>query len=213
MLGVKIDYKLNFDEHVKTLCSKANNKLRALARTTPYMSVEKKKILMNSFFNAQFNYCPLVWMLHSRRNNSIIRNLHERCLRLIYNDKNSSYEELLTKDGSVSIHHRNIDALVTGFYKIENGLSPELFTEIFARETEPHYNLRRCSDFRIPSIRTVYHGSESISFLGPKIWNILPDEIKQQTSLNSFKKSVKKWKPQDCSCRLCKVYIDSVGFL
>ena len=82
MLGVKIDYKLNFDEHVKTLCSKSNNKLRALARTTPYMSVDQKKILMNSFFNAQFNYCPLVWMLHSRRNNSIIRNLHERCLNI-----------------------------------------------------------------------------------------------------------------------------------
>ena len=138
MLGVKIDYKLNFDEHVKTLCSKANNKLRALARATPYMSVEKKKILMNSFFNAQFNYCPLIWMLHSRRNNNIIRNLHERCLRLIYNDKNSSYEELLTKDGSVSIHHRNIQALAIEFYKIKNKLSPELFTEIFARETESH---------------------------------------------------------------------------
>ena len=130
ILGVKIDYKLNFDEHVKTLCSKANNKLTALARTTPYMSVEKKKILMNSFFNAQFNYCSLVWMLHSHRNNNIIRNLHERCLRLIYNDENSSYEELLTKDGSVFIHHRNVQALATEFYKIKNGLSPELFTEI-----------------------------------------------------------------------------------
>ena len=192
MLGVKIDYKLNFDEHVKTLCSKANNKLRALARATPYMSVEKKKILMNSFFNAQFNYCPLIWMLHSRRNNNIIRNLHERCLRLIYNDKNSSYEELITKDGSVSIHHRNIQALVTEFYKFKNGLSPGRFTEVFAREIESHYNLRRCNDFRIPSIRTVYHGSESISFLGPKIWNILPAKIKQPTSLNSFKKSITK---------------------
>ena len=99
MLGVKIDYKLNFDEHVKTLCSKVNNKLRELARTTPYMSVEKYKILMNSFFNAQFNYCPLAWMLQRRRNNNIIRNLHERCLRLIHNDKNSSCEELLTKNG------------------------------------------------------------------------------------------------------------------
>ena len=49
MLVVKIDYKLNFDEHVKTLCSKANKKLRALARVTPYMSVKKEKILMNSF--------------------------------------------------------------------------------------------------------------------------------------------------------------------
>ena len=56
MLGVKTDYKLNFNEHVKTICSKANNKLRASARATPYMSVEKKKILI---FNAQFNYCPL----------------------------------------------------------------------------------------------------------------------------------------------------------
>ena len=84
MLGVKIYCRLNVNEHVKTLCCKANNKLRALATATPYMSVEKKKILLNSFFNAQFNYC----------HNNIIRNLHERCLRLIYNDKNLSYEEL-----------------------------------------------------------------------------------------------------------------------
>ena len=54
-------------------------------------------------------------MLHSRRNNNIISNLHERCLRLIYNGKNSSYEELITKDGSVSINHRNIQALATEF--------------------------------------------------------------------------------------------------
>ena len=152
-------------------------------------------------------------MLNSRRNNNIIMNLHERCLTLIYNDKNSSYEDILTKDGSVSIHHSNIQALATEFYKIKNGFLPELFTEIFARETESHYNLRRCNDFRIPSIRAVYHGSESISFLGPKICNILPDEIKQQTSLNSFKKSVKKCKPQDCPCKLCKVYINGAGFL
>ena len=60
LLGVKIDYKLTFDEHVKSLCKKANNKLRSLARSTPYMNIEKRKLLMNSFFNAQFNYCPLM---------------------------------------------------------------------------------------------------------------------------------------------------------
>ena len=43
MLGVKIDYKLTFVEYVKTLCSKVNNKLRALARATPYMIVKKKR--------------------------------------------------------------------------------------------------------------------------------------------------------------------------
>ena len=59
LLGVNIDSKLNFDCHVNHLCNKANKKLRALARVTSYMTLEKNKIVMNSFFNAQFNYCPL----------------------------------------------------------------------------------------------------------------------------------------------------------
>ena len=113
LLVIKIDNKLNFNTHVKGLCTKANNKLRAHARATPYMSLEKKKLLLNSFFNAQFNYGPLIWMLRSRSNNNKIKHLHERCLRIIYNDKQSSYEELLIKDGTVSIHHGNIQTLGT----------------------------------------------------------------------------------------------------
>ena len=65
LLGIKIDSKLLFDDHIQDLCNKANRKLRALARTTPYMNLQKTKVLMNAFFNAQFNYCPLIWMLHN----------------------------------------------------------------------------------------------------------------------------------------------------
>ena len=117
LLVVKIGYKLTFDEHVKSLCKKANNKLRALARGTPYMNIEKRKLLINSFFNVQFNYCPLIWMPHRRGNNNKIKNFHERCLILTYCDKTSSYEELLSKYGSVSIHHRNIKNLAIEMYK------------------------------------------------------------------------------------------------
>ena len=67
---------------------------------------------MNAFFNAQFNYCPLIWMLYSRQNNNKFKHLHERCLRLIHIDKLSSYEEVLEKDGSVSIHHKISRALL-----------------------------------------------------------------------------------------------------
>ena len=123
LLSIKIDSKLNVDTHVKGLCKKANNKLRALARATPYMSLEKKKLLMNSFFNAQFNYCPLIWMLHSRSNNNKITHLHERCLQIIYNDKQSSYEELKIKDGTVSIQHRKIQTLATEMFKVKNEIS------------------------------------------------------------------------------------------
>ena len=89
LLSVKIDKKLNFDSHVK-----GNNKSKAFKKATPYMSLEKKKLPMNSFFNTQFNCCPLIWMLHSRSSNNKIKHLHECCLRLVYNNKHSSYEDL-----------------------------------------------------------------------------------------------------------------------
>ena len=96
------------------------------------MAIEKKKAFINYFSDSQFNYCPLVWMCHSRRNNTKISNLHERCLRLIYSYKKSSYEELLEKEGSVSIHHTNIKALVTKIYEVKSGYTPSLrFTVIF----------------------------------------------------------------------------------
>ena len=148
LLGVKIDNKLNFDEHVSGFCKKAANKLRALARVTSYMSLPKKKLLLNSFFNAQFNYCPLVWMMHSRSNNNKIKHLHDRCLRIVQ----SSYENLLVKDGTVSMHHRKIQALAIEKYKIKNDLSTEILSNIFTQRTQNHYSLRNASDFQIPFI-------------------------------------------------------------
>ena len=168
---------------------------------------------MNAFFKSQFSYCPLVWMCHSRANNSKINRLHERCLRIIYSDKKSSFEQLLEKDKSVSIHTRNLQFLATEMYKVKEGLSPSIVTELFEHRDEQHYHLRNNAEFTIPTIRTVYHGSESISFLGPKIWNILPDRIKNANSLQIFKSEIKKWKPDNCPCRLCKNYIKNVGFI
>ena len=213
LLGIKIDNKLNFDTHVKGLCTKANNELRVLARTTPYMSLEKKKLLMNSFFNAQFNYCPLIWMLHNRSNNNKIKQLHERCLRIIYSDKQSSYGELLIKDGTISKHHRNIQALATEMFKVKNEKSPEIIFDTFMQRINNHYNLRHIHHFETPFVRTVYNETESVSYLGPKIWDIVPEEYKTLNSLNSFKESIKNWIPLNCPCRLCKTYVHCVGFL
>ena len=213
MLGANIDSKLNFDCHVNHLCNKANKKLRALARVTPYMTLEKKKIVMNSFFDAQFNYCPLIWMLHSRKNNNKIKHLHERCLRLIYSDKKSSYENLLEKDNSVSIHHKNIQALAIEMFKVKHKLCPEITGDIFMERTNNQYNLRNRPDFITPQVHSVFHGTESISYLGPKIWDVVPEEFKHKKSLNSFKESIKIWVPTNCPCRLCKLYLVGVSFI
>ena len=62
-------------------------------------------------------------------------------------------------------------------------------------------------------VKSVYHGTESIFYLGPNIWNILPEKLKNIENVEHFKKEFETWKPGNCPCRLCIVYIESVGFL
>ena len=111
LLGITFDCKLKFNKHIEAICQKASQKINALARLAPYMGTTKKRIIMNTFFKSQFNYCPLVWMCCNRSLNTKINRLHERCLRIVHNDKKSTFNELLVKDGSVSIHHENIQKL------------------------------------------------------------------------------------------------------
>ena len=124
LLGVTFDNKLKFEKHIITICQTANRNLNALARLTPYMELGKIRVLMNAFFNSEFNYSPAIWMCHSRALNNKINRLHERCLCTIHNDKTSTFKELLEKDNSVSIHYRNIQALAIEMYKVANGMAP-----------------------------------------------------------------------------------------
>ena len=162
------------------------------------------------FSTYSFNYCPLIWMCHSRENNSKINRLHERCLGIIYNDKRSSLNALLEKDGSISIHERNIKILTTEMFKVSKNLAPPQMHKIFKLKDQSQYNLRYNFLFSRPLVKSVYKGTESLLFLGPKIWDILPDTYKDLPDLNSFKIALKKWRPVNCPCRICKVDIAKV---
>ena len=178
LLGVTFDNKLKLEKHIITICQRANRKLNALARLTPYMELRKRRIHMDAFFNSQFNYCPIIWMCRSRALNKINR-LHERCLRIIYNSKTSTFKELLEKVNSVSIHYRNIQALAIELYKVANGMAPEIMNEIFQLREKSQYNLRYTPEFIIPLIHSDYHCRECASYLGPKLWELIPTVIRQ----------------------------------
>ena len=131
MLGITIGPKLSFDKHIQQIYSRASVKLKALAKIAPFMNVTKRKILMNAFFSAQFSYSPLTWMFHSRKLNNKINKLHERCLRIVYNNNTSTYDELLETGNSVSVRFRNVQPLAIKLYRVVNGFSPDIMKDVF----------------------------------------------------------------------------------
>ena len=139
LLGVTIDNKLTFKPHVANLCSKASQKLHALARIGNYMNFSQRKIIINSFILSQFGYCPLVWMFHSRELNNRINKIHERSLRIVYQDHKSSFEDMLKKDNAFTIHHRTIQTLSIELYKVAYGISPGIMRLVFPTKPDIRY--------------------------------------------------------------------------
>ena len=136
-------------------------------------------------------------MFHSRGLNNKINSLHERGLRITYGDRSSSFEDLLKKDNSAPIHHRNMQALATEMFKVKDNVAPEIMRELFSRKIS-HYDLRNNNSFKSRRVNSVLHGTESVSYLGPKVWDLVPNEIKESDSLNGFKFKIKKWVLEEC---------------
>ena len=136
------------------MSKKAGQKLNALSRIASCMTFDQRRLILNSFITSDSPYCPIVWMFHSRKLNERINHIHERALRIVYKDFNSSFEELLIEDNSLNIHHRSLQKLVTEIFKVKNSLSPELMN-VF-EFTEKTHSLRTTWHFRSRKIRTTH---------------------------------------------------------
>ena len=113
--------KLSFNLHISNICKSAANKLNA--------NFEQKKILLNSSFMANFNYCLLVWILSSASSLKKIENLQKRALRFLCNDYEISYEKLLSKSSFSSTNVKRLTALCVELYKTQT--KPQLFETPF----------------------------------------------------------------------------------
>ena len=95
---------------------------------------------------------------------------------------------------------------------LQGHFCPPLMNEIFV-ERNSNFSLRENSVLTRRRVNSVRYGTETVSFLAPKIWYILPKDIKDSESLDIFKSKIKKWIPSECPCRLCKTYVPQVGFI
>ena len=146
------------------MCKKACKKLHALYRICNYMTLSQRRIIMKAFLESQFGYCPLVWIFHGDKNlNSVVNNIQERVLHLLYNDYRSPYDQLVAQDGSFKIHHQNVQRLAIEIYNFNNYLGPEILNDIFAGNSS-HYNTRSDIIMYTRNVKSVFNGNESVSY-------------------------------------------------
>ena len=157
------------------MCKEAGKKINTLARIAPYLNKDKRKLFMKTSVLTFFNYCSLVWMYCSRKNNKLINNIHETIFNYFHNDFSSSFEQLLLKDNTVTIHTRNLKQLATEIYETIYHENPSFMEDIFSIIDSP-YNLRGLTLTRNkPS--TITYGLDIVSYRCQEVWNSIPTEI------------------------------------
>ena len=137
-LGITVDSDLAFHEHIISLCSKTNQKISTFARIAKYLTIDKRKILLNLFVTAQLNYCALVWMCHSRSMN----NKTKPVLGIVCKDYISNFKEFLQRDHPFKIHERNIQYLAIEAYKVKNSLSLVIMNNDFQFDFQEKKKIR-----------------------------------------------------------------------
>ena len=169
-----MDNDLSFNKHVSYLIKQCKSSMHF--REYLVMSLEKHRLLMKAFIQSQFGYCLLIWMFHSRKLNNLINRIHERSLRIVYRYKCSTLQKILFL--------QDIQYLAIELSKVKNAISPEFMNDISPLKNKLLYCSKQ--DFLTTRVYSVYNGTETLSHLGPKIWLLIPNEIKAPSTLKLF---------------------------
>ena len=165
-----------------------------------------------AFLELQFRYCFLTWMFHSRKSNNEIKLFHERALTMIYNDQISSFQELLDRDNSFTVHHFIVQSSAIETFKVINTIAAsiidDLLPHIIVRTFAPNQSLLFQMWVQFITVKFLYNIT---------ILNMIPGYIKDFETLDKFKGKIQKWKPMNKakykSCHFCKEYNANLAFI
>ena len=190
MLGITIDNKPNFEEHMSELCKKASIQLNTISHLQRFMGKKQKVAFINSFIFSNFNYCPFVWHFCSCKSSQKIEQIQLHCLRIIYNDYSSIYQRLLKLSQKPSTEIKRLRNLALEIIKTINNLNPRFMKSIFSAKLNAKV---RPNDILVKTRKSATFGDKSLATLGPRIWNALPQNIKAENSYVKFKEYIATW--------------------
>ena len=171
LLGFEINSKLNINKHITQLCKKRADQLNDLCKLKSFLNTDQRRILVNSFIYANYNYCPPVWNFHSKKSKNKIERTQYRALQFLHNDSDSDYNTLLNESDKCSMEVLRIKTMPLEIFESLNNLNTSFMKNIFNKRN----NINRRNNLRC---------------LNPHIWSTLPESTKEITSFEKFQKSI-----------------------
>ena len=143
--------------------------------------------LYKAFILPHFLYCSTVWHFCSSRNRDKLEALNRRALRIVFHDKDSTYQQLLDKAETTSLYNQRIQSMLTTIYKCLHFASYPKYLKKLLTLRPSIYNLKSTDILSLPKPATTTYSLHSFKYYAVKLWNSLPDNIGKECSLTSSK--------------------------
>ena len=203
LLGVDIDFRLSYDQHLAALCKKSSRQLNVLIRIGKYLTLEGRKAIYHAFIMSNFNFCPLVWHFCKKSASDKLEKINFRALKFVYQDFDTPYENLLSREGTPSLHLGRLRKIAIETFKIIHDNSPPYLKDLVDVKTS-NYSFRNKNVLDTKRFRTKRYGHNSFKYAAPNIWNSLPQECRAAVDIKTFKTLLNTWCGSECKCALCK---------
>ena len=167
-----------------------------------YISREQGLSISNEVILSNFNYCSSIWLFCNKSANKKIDRAHKRTLMILYNDYSSSFQSLLRRSNSYTIHVKNLQKLMTEIFKSLNTMNPSMVLEFHEKKCAK-YDLRKKTIANFQKQKQLRMGRILI-IQGSFLWNTLDDSIKYEPTLARFKNKIKSWAGEQYTCRICQ---------
>ena len=177
LLGVDIDFKLNFECHISNICRKAAQQLNVLKRIGVFLSKTNRLTIFHSFILSHLNFCPMAWHFCSQGSTSKMERIQERALRFIYNDYQCSYEDLLHRANLPTLEIKRMRTMAIECFKIIHDLSPNCLSDLVTLKNSS-YSFRYSNILDVPRVRTSTYGKIAFKYAAAVLWNELPESLR-----------------------------------
>ena len=164
---MNIDERLNFNNHVASICKKISKQIAVISRFRKLLSIQTTLTLYKAYILPHCTYCSTVWMHCGKTASDKLEKLNKRALRLIFNDDANTYTNLLETANMPSLHDRRVQDMCILIYKVIHGKTPTSLRTLLTLRSNSR-NLRGELILVQPRVITTKYGLNIFRYYGPK---------------------------------------------